>query len=139
MNDQKLAREAEAALTSAFSMEPIVKDTPKRAATSVEGVPVAKGYEELYRILQAAFKQTAVGKGHQRHAPAFGPERPWEQQQSMQIGRAVGPGFAAGQVSKKAQEAVTLSMTGDIAKAKEEALGVISYGAQLFKLLDEME
>lgn len=100
---------------------------------------VTNHYAELNRILGLAFNQAANGKGKDRHATSFVGMRNWEDQRSMQIAREAGPGGPSQQISKKAQEAVTLAGIKDFRGAKSEVLGVITYAATMYKLLEEME
>lgn len=64
------------------------------------------GYESLARELQAAYEQSSAGKGKTRHANG----RSFDRQPIMELGRLYGPGFNAGQATKKSTEA--LSMLG---------------------------
>lgn len=96
-------------------------------------------YIDLFRIVRLAYDQASVGKGKQRHATGPVGIRTWDKQPIMEIGRMVGPGYAAGQVMKKVQEAVTMAGNGDYAGAKAEALGAIVYAAALHKLFEEIE
>jgi hypothetical protein len=97
------------------------------------------GYGHLRRILKLAHDQSATGKGKERHATGPTGFRVWEQQPILEISRMVGPGYAAGQVAKKVQEAVTMVGNRNFASAKAEALGAIVYAAALYKLLEEIE
>lgn len=97
------------------------------------------GYAALRHILGQAFAQAAKGKGKERHATGPTGFRAWDHQPILQIGRMVGPGYAAGQVQKKVQEAVTMTGNGQFGAAKAEALGAIVYAAALFKIIEEIE
>lgn len=97
------------------------------------------GYEHLQRILALALVQAAHEKGKERHSVGFAGVRAWDKQPILEISRMSGPGGAAYQVMKKAQEAVTMVGKGNFAAAKAEVLGAIVYAAALHKLLEEME
>lgn len=92
-----------------------------------------EGYAILRGILDEAYDQSARGKGHDRHANG----RYFDQQPIMEIGRMVGPGFATGQVMKKAQEATTMAARGEADAAVRELLGVIVYAASAVALVRE--
>ena len=62
------------------------------------------GYENLGRILQGAYDQSAKGKGKHRHAN----NKPFEKQPIMAIGGMVGVGGHSYQICKKAQEATSM-------------------------------
>lgn len=98
-----------------------------------------EGYGELDRILDLAYRQSALGKGHARHAYSPIGFRPWQDQPILANARQVGPGGPAQQIMKKAQESVGMSVERNFDGAKNEALGVIVYAAALFKLYEEME
>jgi hypothetical protein len=83
----------------------------------------AAGYEGLAFELQAAFEQSAHGKGKVRHANG----RPFDRQPILELARLYGPGFAAGQSAKKAQEALGMAARGDVDKAIHELHGAIVY------------
>lgn len=93
------------------------------------------GYEPLARVLEAAYDQSARGKGKERHANA----RPFMRQPIMEIGRMVGSGYQIGQIMKKVQEAKGMADRGNHQAAKAELLGAIVYSAAAFMLLDEQE
>lgn len=97
------------------------------------------GYTSLKLILELAYDQAATGKGKERHATGPIGTRRWDKQPILEIGRMVGPGYAAGQVAKKVQEAVTMAGNGRYEAAEREALGAIVYAAALYKLLTEMD
>ena len=121
------------------SMEKALADIARehvRPATSI----TPKGYENLERILKLAFDQSARGKGKARHASSPVGDRPWDEQPILAISRMVGPGYAAGQVQKKVQEAVTMSgNTANLDAAMAEALGAIVYSAALYKIFEEIK
>ena len=98
-------------------------------------VNVPEGYEELAHVLELALKQSAHGKGKDRHANG----RSFTEQPIMQIGRMVGVGGHAYQIAKKAQEATTLAGKGRVPAAKAELLGAIVYAAAAYRLLGETE
>lgn len=79
----------------------------------------APGYESLANVLDRAYRQAAYGKGKERHAN----NRPFDQQPMQDIIRLHGVGFATGQASKKASEALGLQPGHDVA----ELLGAIVY------------
>lgn len=97
----------------------------------------ASGYEELERILKLAYEQSARGKGRERHATGPLGFRPWTQQPILEIGRMIGPGYHAGQVQKKVQEAITMYGSKNIHGALQECLGAIVYAAAMYRLLEE--
>ena len=92
--------------------------------------PVAKGYEPLGGILDAALHQAQAGKGKERHANG----KPFLQQPIMEIGRMVGPGYATGQAMKKAQESARLPTREAQVR---ELLGAINYLAAAALLIEE--
>ncbi|MBA8904888.1 hypothetical protein [Aminobacter ciceronei] len=92
------------------------------------------GYADLYAILADAYAQSAHGKGKERHANA----KPFDRQPIMEIGRMVGPGYAIGQLMKKAQEAMTMQSRDQFDAAQRELLGTIVYAAAAVKLIREM-
>lgn len=92
-----------------------------------------EGYALLRAVLDEAFDQSARGKGAERHANG----RYFDQQPIMEIGRMVGPGFATGQVMKKAQEATSMAARGESEAAVRELLGVIVYAASAVALVRE--
>lgn len=87
--------------------------------------PAPAGYEDLAAVLDAALQQAAVGKGAERHAGG----QPFDAQPMAEISRMVGIGFPAGQMMKKAQEAVGMAARGDTGAAIRELLGAINYAA----------
>lgn len=96
--------------------------------------PDTSGYGDLYAILLDAYAQSAHGKGKERHANA----KPFDRQPIMEIGRMVGPGYAIGQLMKKAQEAMTMQSREQFDAAQRELLGTIVYAAAAVKLIREM-
>ena len=90
-------------------------------------------YTKLRGALDEAFKQSAEGKGRERHANG----KDFERQPILEIGRMVGPGFQLGQVMKKAQEAASMIARGDYEAARTEILGAIVYSAATVVMLDE--
>lgn len=94
-------------------------------------------YERLARILRLAFEQSAFGKGKERHATGPTGFKPWLDQPINTIGRMVGPGYAAGQVQKKVQEAVTMHGNSRTDAAQQEVLGAIVYCAALWQHFEE--
>jgi hypothetical protein len=98
----------------------------------IEQVP---GYEILADVLAEAFRQSALGKGRERHANS----RPFDRQPIMEIGRMVGPGYNIGQAMKKAQEAMGMVRRHDYGQAVEECLGAIVYLAATVHLIREMD
>jgi len=75
-------------------------------------------YAELRRILDAAFEQSATGKGRERHATG----EPWHKQPIVTIGRE-DRDFCTGQVREKCLEAKRLQKDA----AVRELLGAIVY------------
>lgn len=91
-------------------------------------------HASLRAVLDAAFEQSAHGKGMARHGRAG---VPFEQQPILTIGRMVGPGYAVGQLMKKAQEAVGMVARCDHRAAVNELLGTIVYAAAAVVLITE--
>lgn len=94
---------------------------------------VVEGYEPLARELTEAYSQSAHGKGKARHANG----KPFDRQPIMELGRLYGPGFAAGQAAKKAQEALGMVSRGEREKAVFEMHGAIVYLAAAAALIKE--
>jgi len=92
-----------------------------------------EGYAPLRAILDAAYEQSAAGKGVERHGNGL----PWLEQPICQIGRSVGLGFTTGQALKKITEAVGMVNRGDKAAAERELLGAIVYVAGAIQWLRE--
>jgi len=90
-------------------------------------------YAALQKVLDEAYRQSAEGKGNARHAN----DKPFTEQPILSIGRMVGPGFAAGQVMKKAQEAIGMAARGETEAAANELLGAIVYAASAVVLVRE--
>lgn len=109
--------------------------TPVATPAGYEGVMNAPGYEALAFELQAAFEQSAHGKGRERHANG----RSFDRQPIMELGRLYGPGFTAGQAAKKTQEGLSNLLTGnfDPAKALVELHGAIVYIAATAAMIRE--
>jgi len=91
------------------------------------------GYEDLGRILEAAFDQSATGKGRIRHAN----DKAFKDQPIMEIARMVGLGGHSYQICKKAQEATSMAGRGDYDAALAEFKGVIIYAAAAILLTEE--
>lgn len=92
-----------------------------------------RSYGDLVRILQEAHAQASRGKGRERHANG----RPFDRQPIMELGRMFGPGFAAGQAAKKAQEAMGMIQRRNDEAAVAELLGAINYLAACVMLVRE--
>jgi hypothetical protein len=92
-----------------------------------------KGYEELARILEQAYNQSAKGKGRKRHANNL----PFREQPIMEIGRMSGIGGHVYQIMKKAQEAGNMHKRGEHEAAIAEFYGVIVYAAAAVLLAEE--
>lgn len=90
-------------------------------------------YAPLIEVLKAAHEQAARGKGKERHDNG----KSFDRQPIMEIGRMVGPGFAAGQAMKKAQEAAGMLERRDYRAAEAELLGAINYLAACVMLVRE--
>lgn len=84
-----------------------------------------EGYDSLAEVLADAYNQAAVGKGDKRHANNL----PFHMQPMQQIIKLNGIGFAAGQVSKKVQEAQGMFQRGEYAAGYQEILGAIVYAS----------
>ncbi|WP_052699114.1 hypothetical protein [Hyphomicrobium sp. 99] len=92
-------------------------------------------YDSLVRVLADAHAQASRGKGKERHANG----RPFDRQPIMELGRMYGPGFAAGQAAKKAQEAMGMVARGHRNAAVFELLGSINYLAACVMLIREQQ
>lgn len=92
-------------------------------------------YTALADALQAAYAQSASGKGKERHANG----RPFDRQPIMEIGRMVGPGYQIGQAMKKGQEAMGMLSRSEHTRARAELLGAIVYMAAAWVLVGELE
>lgn len=89
------------------------------------------GYRRLKSVLDAAYEQSAYGKGKERHAN----DRPFDKQPIMEITEHVGPGFPLGQATKKITEAAGMLRRNEQTAARTELLGAIVYlCAALIKL-----
>lgn len=84
------------------------------------------GYADLVRILLRAAEQAAIGKGRERHAIDG---VPWPSQPIVAETELLGPGFAIGQIRKKAREAMRFFDSGATDRAEHELLGLIVYAA----------
>lgn len=103
-------------------------------ARAVDWPDEAEGYEPLRRALQAAFEQSAHGKGKERHANS----KPFDEQPIMEIVRLFGQAGIVGhayQIIKKAQEAGNMALRGKTDAARAEFLGVIVYAAAAYHYL----
>jgi len=78
------------------------------------------GYEHLADVLQRAYDQASKGKGKERHANG----KPFHKQPMQDLVRLHGVGFATGQASKKASEALGLPT---LERQVAELLGAIVY------------
>lgn len=85
-------------------------------------------YSALREAFDSAFEQAAFGKGAERHANAL----PFTEQPIFTIAKLVGPGFNAGQVIKKTQEALAMMDRGQSKAAQREFAGVMVYAASLW-------
>lgn len=104
--------------------EPTYKTPPPCIAKEAPPRPfVEPGYERLADVLSRAFDQAARGKGKERHAQGL----PFHDQPMQNLIGLYGPGFAAGQAAKKAQEAMRMSRQAKV----HELLGAIVYLAGL--------
>lgn len=83
------------------------------------------GFDDLALTLSQAFDQAAHGKGVARH----GLGQPFAAQPMQQLIRLNGLGFATGQASKKASEALRMLASGNTSAeaAVDELLGAIVY------------
>jgi hypothetical protein len=124
------AREAREALDRA-QVEDRIKERERRALENPPKPPL-EGYGELYDILMEAFKQSAQGKGAERHGKDG---LPWTQQPIIQNQKDFGVGFALGQVSKKIKESMEL----DVDKAIHELRGAIIYTAGAIYYLEQFK
>lgn len=91
-------------------------------------------YDKLRAVLDAAYKQSANGKGRERHANG----RDFDRQPILEIARMVGPGYQVGQAMKKGQEAIGMIARGDYDAAVQELLGAIVYSAACVVLIGEL-
>lgn len=81
------------------------------------------GYRSLKAVLDAAYEQSARGKGHDRHAN----DLPFDKQPIMQVTDSVGVGFPLGQAAKKITEAARMIARKQDQAARAELLGAIVY------------
>ncbi len=88
------------------------------------------GYKELGRILDLAYKQSALEKGVERHGQK---DEPWHKQPIIRHQKAYGVGFALGQSAKKMEE----SMAMDKEAALREILGAIVYAAGAYYFIEK--
>lgn len=100
------------------SQPPKVNENSRHTLGS--GVP---HYQVLADELQAAYRQSAEGKGKERHANG----KPFDRQPIMELARMYGVGFTAGQAAKKSQEALGMLARGERDKAIHELHGAIVY------------
>lgn len=91
------------------------------------------GYEMLRKGLDAAYDQSAKGKGAKRHAD----NKPFDQQPIMLTTRRHGEGFPMGQAEKKIGEAAGMISRGEIEAARHEILGAIVYLVAAWSFLEE--
>lgn len=120
------------AKTDPVNKAPLYKRPPQvskgvNAAMAVAASASADNdYRELARVLELAFKQSAHGKGKERHAN----DKSFVDQPILNIARMLpGIGGHAFQIMKKAQEAEGMVERGEFEAAQEELLGVIVYAA----------
>jgi len=92
------------------------------------------GYEEVEEVLDQALKQTAEGKGKERHGRN---SLPFIEQPIMEIQRRCGPGFTLGQASKKIDEAYGMFLKQAYMQAIRELLGAIIYIAAAVVFINE--
>lgn len=92
-------------------------------------------YQKLKVVLDAAYAQSAEGKGAKIHANG----KDFERQPILEISRMVGPGFTLGQAMKKAQESAGRIARGEYDEAAQELLGVIVYAAAAVVLVGELQ
>lgn len=93
------------------------------------------GYENLKRVLDLAYEQSAGGKGTERHAGG----RRFNDQPIFKIADLVGVGFQTGQAIKKIQEAVGMMERGQHDAAQREFLGAIVYTAAAFLTSEKLK
>jgi len=108
----------------------VFREEPKEGEVSL--VPdMSTGYATLRRILDLAYEQAAVGKGHERHADG----RSFDQQPIMLLQELYGEGFAMGQAGKKLQEAKRMEPE----RALKELLGAIVYVVGAYAHIEKMD
>ncbi len=134
MAKKRTTAQRRAAAKAAWAIRKAKETTPDRtlAVSTLQGMN-AIGYETLATELQAAYDQSAYGKGLQRHANG----RAFHRQPIMENGRMFGTGFTAGQAAKKAQEALGMLRRGEADKALAELHGAIVYLAATAALVRE--
>lgn len=127
-------RKAKAALDAAGVPKVDVIAMNERLRKEQLGVhSVVAGYDGLATELHAAFEQSALGKGKERHANG----RPFDRQPIAELTRMHGVGFATGQAAKKAQEALGMLKRGEADKARHELHGAIVYLAAAAMVVSE--
>jgi len=96
-------------------------------------IPIDIRYMKLKEVLNGAYEQATVGKGHVRHDDG----KPIENQHTLDIGRRHRGhgGFLTGQAEKKIEEARNLEPE----QAIKELLGAIVYCAFEIIILNEKE
>lgn len=108
-------------------------DTLEARPNDAPEVDPSADYASLRSVLDLAYKQSAEGKGKERHAN----DKPFDEQPLMLISRMVGLGFPTGQVQKKVQEAGGMVAAGRPEAAQAELLGAIVYCAAAWLLIEE--
>jgi hypothetical protein len=116
--------------TAMRAVEAAVLPPSRPAAPRVAGT----GFDDLKAVLDEAFRQSAEGKGAERHGRGV----PFNRQPILEIQRMVGPGFAMGQAAKKASEAAGMVARGDREAACRELLGTIVYAAAAIIAIREL-
>lgn len=116
-------------------MGTITPTPPAPDAFNFQEMADNKDYIVLAQTLHEAWKQSARGKGSERH----GNGQPFTEQPLFKITSLMGIGFPAGQAAKKTQEAQTFFLNGKPDAAKAELLGAIVYLAALYIFIDEAE
>jgi hypothetical protein len=104
-------------------------------AAIADAVLANEEYAPLRRVLDAAYDQSARGKGKERHARG----KPFLEQPIMEIARMVGLGYQTGQLMKKAQEATAMAARQEFEAAQAEMLGVIVYAAAGYLMIEEQK
>lgn len=112
---------ASTAAVAALALEPEFAQAQGPLSISVP----TPGFDDLALTLSEAFDQAAHGKGAARH----GLGQPFAAQPMQQLIRLNGLGFATGQASKKASEALRMLASGNTSAeaAVNELLGAIVY------------
>lgn len=132
--DQRIAFSETMLIELHKRMSRLFGSPPKTKGGAITEMRV-KGYEELSRVLHQAYRQSANGKGRERH----GNGRPFDQQPIMNIARMTGIGGHTYQISKKAQEAGNMIPRGQHDAAIAEFYGVIVYAAAAVLLTEELK